>query len=531
MAEVSETSSRTRRPRSRSARRRPGPLRPSRALTPAADLNHLRNEAKRIAESAPGQAVHKSGTRAGPRPGPPSGTTWGCRPAPDGLARTGGPALPRANRLRNPRASRGRRANGRTSPRRRAASPCRSPRTPPEGDDKLEGRPGADLVTEGAMPRRPVTLCPSAASLEHAGGSRTTLGGMNQGRFGRAPTRMVPGGAKPPEGSGGSPLRRARWGRPRLAPRRATDIRKTWDVSGADSWCARRSRRSAGRPLARRGRPGTVRRSVRDDITQVEPVRLQRLPGHGAVHVRPRRGVIIGLVAEPDTLSEFYYIDDADNASIELRQILRSALRSATHNTGRAVPVPDHPVCGPPLRTANVIGSPWSGPRPRPRRPPPALDEGQAGRPGHRPRHERLVVATTLALVGGAPRRGRRRALGQGAPNVAGRFLYLIGTASLLIFTLAVYHFGPNAPRRRVLQTCPARWSAWACGSGSRACSRSTSRTSTPTRPSTGRSPARHLPHLPVPEPAWPCSSAPRSTSSARPARAPQAGRAREGER
>ena len=44
---------------------------------------------------------------------------------------------------------------------------------------------------------------------------------------------------------------------------------------------------------------------------------------------------------------------------------------------------------------------------------------------------------------------------GRGAPNVAGRFLYLIGTASLLVFTLAVYHFGPNAPRRRILQDLP----------------------------------------------------------------------------
>jgi membrane protein len=38
---------------------------------------------------------------------------------------------------------------------------------------------------------------------------------------------------------------------------------------------------------------------------------------------------------------------------------------------------------------------------------------------------------------------------------VAGRFLYLIGMASLLIFTLAVYHFGPNAPRRRLLASAP----------------------------------------------------------------------------
>ena len=38
---------------------------------------------------------------------------------------------------------------------------------------------------------------------------------------------------------------------------------------------------------------------------------------------------------------------------------------------------------------------------------------------------------------------------------MAGGVLYLIGTTGLLLFTVAVYHFGPNAPRRRVLASLP----------------------------------------------------------------------------
>ncbi len=54
--------------------------------SPAADLNQLRNEAKRIAESAPGQAVHKaSSTAPAPWP-PPSSTTSDCRPTSEGLS-------------------------------------------------------------------------------------------------------------------------------------------------------------------------------------------------------------------------------------------------------------------------------------------------------------------------------------------------------------------------------------------------------------------------------------------------------------
>lgn len=61
MAEVSETSSRDA-AAAEQVRETPTwtpPPKPS-FNSPAADLNQLRNEAKRIAESAPGQAVHKS---------------------------------------------------------------------------------------------------------------------------------------------------------------------------------------------------------------------------------------------------------------------------------------------------------------------------------------------------------------------------------------------------------------------------------------------------------------------------------------
>src|SRR5690606_27514230 len=165
----------------------------------------------------------------------------------------------------------------------------------------------------------------------------------------------------------------------------------------------------------------------------------------------------IGLVAEPDTFDEFLD-DDADNAiPIELRDILRSALHSATDNTGQAALFLFIGLVGALYVSANVMGALVGG-----------LDRAR-GVP-HRPwvrgkltamlvaiATSVLVVATTLALIGGSRLlAGLAAALfGRGAPNVAGRFLYLIGTASLLLFTVAVYHFGPNAPRRRIVADLP----------------------------------------------------------------------------
>jgi membrane protein len=289
-----------------------------------------------------------------------------------------------------------------------------------------------------------------------AGGSRTTLGGnMNDGTPLRAPRADGPSAARatrwvrwltPPGG---------RWGRS-LALRTAglTDIHRAMGtVSSADSWV-----RSAISPVRRVGVwlaelvAGTVRRCVRDDITQV----ASQFAYNAFLATVPFMFVlvsIIGLVAEPDTFDEFL-ADDADNAiPIELRQILRSALRSATNNTGQAVLFLAIGLLTSLYVSANVMGSLVGG-----------LDRVRSVR--HRPwtrgklvalviaiATSVLVVATTLALVGGSRlvESVAEELFGRGAPNVAGRFLYLIGTASLLIFTLAVYHFGPNAPRRRIL--------------------------------------------------------------------------------
>jgi membrane protein len=228
-------------------------------------------------------------------------------------------------------------------------------------------------------------------------------------------------------------------------------------VSSADSWV-----RTAISPVRRAGRwlvevvTGTTRRSVRDDITQV----ASQFSYNAFLATVPFMFVlvsIIGLVAEPDTFDEFL-ADDADNAiPLELRQILRSALTSATNNTGQAVLFLTIGLLTALYVSANVMGSLVGG-----------LDRVRGVR--HRPWSRGklvalviaiatsvLVVATTLALVGGSRlvESVAEELFGRGAPNVAGRFLYLIGTASLLLFTLAVYHFGPNAPRRRILRDLP----------------------------------------------------------------------------
>jgi len=54
--------------------------------SPAADLNQLRNEAKRIAESAPGQAVHKAVLERARALAAAVEHDLGLPEAPDGLA-------------------------------------------------------------------------------------------------------------------------------------------------------------------------------------------------------------------------------------------------------------------------------------------------------------------------------------------------------------------------------------------------------------------------------------------------------------
>lgn len=201
---------------------------------------------------------------------------------------------------------------------------------------------------------------------------------------------------------------------------------------------------------------GTTRRSVTDDITGV----ASQFAYNAFLATVPFLFVlvsIIGLVAEPDTFDEFL-ADDADNAiPVELRDILRRSLKSATANTGQAATFLIIGLIGALYVSANVMGSLVGG-----------LDRvrGVKHRPWVRGKLAALaiaiatsflVVATTMALIGGSRlvESVAEAIFGKGAPNVAGRFLYLIGTLSLLVFTIAVYHFGPNAPRRRPLASLP----------------------------------------------------------------------------
>lgn len=228
-------------------------------------------------------------------------------------------------------------------------------------------------------------------------------------------------------------------------------------ISRPDSWV-----RTAVSPVRRVGAwladvvAGTARRSVRDDITGV----ASQFAYNAFLATVPFLFVlvsIIGLVATPNTFSSFLS-DNADNAiPVELRELLRRALRSATANTGQAALFLALGLLGALYVSANVMGALVGG-----------LDRAR-GVP-HRPwvrgklaalviaiATSVLVVATTLALVGGSRLVGSvaERLFGTGAPNVAGRFLYLIGTASLLLFTVAVYHFGPNSPRRPIVLDIP----------------------------------------------------------------------------
>ena len=201
---------------------------------------------------------------------------------------------------------------------------------------------------------------------------------------------------------------------------------------------------------------GTTRGSVRDDITGVS----SQFAYNAFLATVPFLFVIvslIGLVAEPDTFDSFLAAD-ADNAiPIELREILRTALAQATANTGQAAAFLALGLVGAVYVSANVMGALVGG-----------LDRAR-GVPHRRWVRGKLVAAalalgtsllvvmTTLALVGGSRlvEALAQEIFGKGAPNVASDLLYLTGAASLLVFTVVVFHIGPNAPRRRLIADVP----------------------------------------------------------------------------
>lgn len=201
---------------------------------------------------------------------------------------------------------------------------------------------------------------------------------------------------------------------------------------------------------------GTIQRSIVDDITQVS----SQFAYNAFLATVPFLFVlvsIVGLVSEPDAFDEFLRPGANNAIPVELRALLRSALGSATDNTQQAAVFLAIGLIGALYVSANVIGALVGG-----------LDRvrGVAHRPWAKGKLTALVIAiaatllvvvTTLALIGGSRLVDAiaEQLFGKGAPNVATRFLWLIGITGLLVFTIAVYHFGPNAPRRRLLASLP----------------------------------------------------------------------------
>lgn len=201
---------------------------------------------------------------------------------------------------------------------------------------------------------------------------------------------------------------------------------------------------------------GTTRASVTDDITGV----ASQFAYNAFLATVPFLFVLVslvGLVAEPDTFDSFL-APDADNAiPPELRDVLRTALAQATANTGQAAIFLALGLVGALYVSANVMGALVGGldrARGVPHR---SWVRGKAVAAALALCTSVLVVATTLALIGGSRlvEAIAEEVFGRGAPNVTSDLLYLIGAGSLLIFTLATFHIGPNAPRRRLIADVP----------------------------------------------------------------------------
>ncbi|MEQ8834857.1 MAG: YihY/virulence factor BrkB family protein [Miltoncostaeaceae bacterium] len=201
---------------------------------------------------------------------------------------------------------------------------------------------------------------------------------------------------------------------------------------------------------------GATRASVSDDITGV----ASQFAYNAFLATVPFLFVLvslIGLVAQPDTFDSFL-APDAENAiPPELREVLRTALAQATANTGEAATFLVLGLLGALYVSANVMGALVGGldrARGVPHR---SWVRGKAVAAALALCTSVLVVVTTLALVGGSRlvEAIARELFGRGAPNVTSDLLYLSGAGSLLIFTLATFHVGPNAPRRRLIADVP----------------------------------------------------------------------------
>lgn len=209
------------------------------------------------------------------------------------------------------------------------------------------------------------------------------------------------------------------------------------------------------RPLSAIGRfaRGVIARSARDDITAIG----SQFAYNALLATVPFLFIVIsviGLLAGPDTFERSVLEGDA-SFSDDLQNTLESALRSATQNTREAALFLVIGLAGGLYLSANVMGALVGG-----------LDRarGVEHRGWGRGRivalafaagASALVVATSLAMVGG-PRMVNALAEEIGAdPAIGQRLITPLGAGGLLVFVLFLYLLGPNAPRRPLLVELP----------------------------------------------------------------------------
>ena len=389
------------------------------------------------------------------RPRPPTGPGWraGPRRGP-GCARRGAP--------------RGRRRRG-CAPFRRPSGPAptkpistrpryRPPR--PGGGKGVRAVPTLDPVAGGALPRRPETLCPSATSLRTA-----ARGQWERPSIGSVPEPGRP--SRPPwgwSGTGGTPSkgeslvqedrrnRLAQGWEPRYPPARDHPAQRP--TRGSAAPCTRSGGSEPGsRPWSSAPRGGRSRTTSPAWRANSRTTRSWRRCRSCFVLVS-----IVGLVARARHVRRVprRRRRQRDPRGAARAAAVRAQVGDREHRPGG--PVPGHRSARRPLRVGQRHGRP--GGRPRPRRA--TCPTGRGCAASWSPWSSRspralLVVATTLALIGGSRlvEALAEQIFGRARPTWPGAFLYLIGTASLLLFTVAVYHFGPNAPRRPLLASLP----------------------------------------------------------------------------
>jgi len=199
---------------------------------------------------------------------------------------------------------------------------------------------------------------------------------------------------------------------------------------------------------------GVVRRSATDDITGV----ASQFAYNAFLATVPFLFILVavtGIVGSPETYSRL--IDDNEGAiPDEIETLLRSTLETASENAQQATIFLFVGVAASLYVSANVMGALIGG-----------LDRARGVRHrswlfgkvvalGYAAGAGMMVLLTSVALVGGPPLVNWAVGLiGLGQPNIGINVLYPVGAAAVLSFTLILYMFGPNAPRRSIWTELP----------------------------------------------------------------------------